>query len=347
MPRPSPPAARERRAVFFVAGVLLVAVADAGTASAAECGATGRPWVQVLGLDDVPANLTSFIGLLGAELASRGLDLCPSRSEAATPPLATVRVSSRPDAVALTVEVHDAVTAKQVSRDVALTGVPRDSQPLTVALAADELLRASWAELELHTAPPPAVPVPPEVTQTVHQALAPPIAPAARVQLGVGFVWEQYAHGLTLYGADARLGAWWTRRFETAVQFGLRTGPTATATDGAVQPSAWSLGLAGIYTFTPIESRWGLDGVAVLDVERLTFIPTPAGGATGSEQSGFAALASLGPQAWFAVMPALRIGAQGLATVPLRGVDATDAQARFVGLGGIGWLAQLGVWSAL
>jgi hypothetical protein len=167
------------------------------------------------------------------------------------------------------------------------------------------------------------------------------------VQLGVGFVWEQYAHGVTLYGADGRLGAWLTRRFELAAQFGLRTGPTATARDGAVQPGAWSLGLAGIYTFTSPESRWGLDGVALLDVERLTFVPTPARGATGTEQDGYAVLGSLGPLGWFAVLPALRIGCQVLATVPLRGVDATDGSARFTGLSGPGWGAQVGVWSAL
>jgi hypothetical protein len=337
-----------RRRVFLAATLAFLAVgADAGAAPATECGATGRPWVQVIGLDDVPANLTAFVRLLGAELASRGLELCTARVEAASSPLATVRVTSRPDAVALTVEVHDAVTAKQVSRDVALAGVPGDSQPLTVALAADELLRASWAELELHTAPPPAMPVPPEVTHTVHEALASSAPAPARVQLGVGFVWERYAHGVTLYGADARLGAWWTRRFETVLQPGLRTGPTATAMDGTVQPSAWSLGLAGIYTFTSPGSRWGLDGVASLGVERLTLVPTPRGAATGSEQSGYAVLGSLGPQGWFAVLPALRVGAEVLGTVPLRGVDATDASTRIVGLNGLGWAVQLGVWSAL
>ncbi len=339
---------KRRLVLAFATLGLLPAGTGAAAAPATDCGATGRPWVQVIGQDDVPANLAAFVRLLGAELASRGLELCTSRVEAASAPLATVRVAASPDAVALTVEVHDALTAKQVSREVALSGVPRDSQPLTVALAADELLRASWAELELHTASPPALPVPPEVTRTVREALAPPAAAPARVQLGVGFVWEQYARGVILYGADARLGAWWTRRFETALQLGLRTGPTATATDGTVQPSAWSLGLAGIYTFTSSESRWGLDGVAVLDVERLSFIPTPApGGATGSGRSGFALLSSLGPQAWFAAVPRLRLGAQVLATVPLRGVDATDAQTRFVGLSGAGWLAQLGIWSAL
>ncbi len=338
-------------AALLVAVLALVAAAEDAAAAPASCGAAGRPWVQVIGQDGFPASVAAFAGLLGAELASRGIELCMARSEAASPPLATVRVSSGPDAVTLTVEVHDAVTSKQVSRDVGLAGVPRDSQPLTVALAADELLRASWAELELRTAPPAAVPVPAQVTQTVHDALRPqaaaPQPSAPRLQLGVGFVWEQYANGVTLYGADARLGAWWTRRFETALQFGLRTGPTATASDGTVQPSAWSLGLAGIYTFTPPEDRWGLDGVASLAVERVTFVPTPLGTATGSEQSGYAVLGSVGPQGWFAVLPALRVGAEVLATVPLRGVDATDGGNRFAGLSGLGWTAQLGVWSAL
>jgi hypothetical protein len=337
-----------RRTVAFLAAASLVAAGDAEAAPTGDCGVAGHPWVQVIEQENIPPSLATFVRLLAAELASRGLDLCTSQPEGTPAPLATVRVSARPDAVALTVEVHDSVTAKQVSRDVALSGVPRDSQPLTVALAADELLRASWAELALHTAPPPAVPVPPEVTQTVREALVPAPAAPPRVQLGVGFVWEQYAQGVVLYGADARLGAWVTRRLEIALGFGLRSGPNASATDGTVQPSAWSLGISGIYTLTPPEDRWGLDGVAVVDVERLSFAPTPAaGGATGSEQSGFALLASLGPQVWFAVAPALRVGAQVLATVPLRGVDVTDARDQFLGLGSVGWLGQLGVWSAL
>jgi hypothetical protein len=337
-----------RRAAFLVAVFPLVAAgADAAAAPSTDCGAAGRPWVEVIGQQDFPANVTAFVGLLRAELGSRGIELCMTRSEAASPPLATVRVSSGPDAVTLTVDVHDAITSKQVSRDVALSGVPRDSQPLTVALAADELLRASWAELELHTAPPAAMPVPAEVTQTVREALVALPAPATRVQLGVGFVWEQYGQGVILYGADARLGAWLTRRLELAIQFGLRTGPTATASDGTVQPSAWSLGVAGIYTFTPPEDRWGVDGMASLGVERLTLVPTPLGAATGTEQSGYAVLGSLGPRGWFAVLPALRVGVEILGTVPLRGVDATDGGNRFEGLSGVGWTAQLGVWSAL
>ena len=337
-----------RAALIVIAARLLTASAEARAEPDPACGAAGRPWVEVVGQDEIPEKLTTFVGLLGAELSARGIALCTSRADAASPPLATVRVKAGSDQVALTVEVHDAITSKQVSREVALTGLPGDSQPLAVALAADELLRASWAELALRTAPPPALPVPVEVTRTVREALAaPPAAAPARVHLGVGLVWEKYGRGVSLYGADGSLGVGWSRRFRTALQFGLRTGPTAEATDGGVQPSAWSLGLAAGYTFTPVEGRWGLDGVVLVDVERLTFVPAPASGATGAEQSAFALLSGLGPRAWFAALPSLRVGVEVLATAVLRGVDAADAGQVFVGVGGIGWLTELGVSSAL
>jgi hypothetical protein len=335
-----------RVASVLVAGVGLAAASDALASGDASCGRTERPWVKV-DATEVPASLAAFVSLLRAELASRGLELCTDEG-GPSPPVAAVRVSSRPDAVTLAVEVRDAVTNKQVMRDVALAGIPADGRPLTVALAADELLRASWAELALRTAPPPARSVPEPVASIVRDSVPSPAARRAPiVQLGVGFAWEQYARGMTLYGADARLGAWIVPRVELALELGLRNGPTATATDGTVKPDAWSLGAAGIVTLTPPDGPWRLDGVAVLSVERLTLAPSPVAGATGAEQSGYAVLAGLGPQGSFAVLPALRVGVRALALLPLRGVDAEDAGARFVGIEGPGWAAQLGVYSAL
>jgi hypothetical protein len=334
------------RPVSLVLAVgLLVTVADAHAASEPACGAE-RPWVKIEAAELSPS-LATFVSLLRAELGSRGMDLCTA-SDGAASPVASVRVSSRPDAVTLAVEVRDAVTDKQVSRDVALAGIPPDGRPLTIALAADELLRASWAELALRTAPPPARPVPEAVALTVRESVPPPAASAARtVQLGVGLAWEQYANGLSLYGVDARLGAWIVPRVELALQLGLRSGPSASAANGTVQPSAWSVGASGLVTLTPLESRWGLDAVAMLAVERLTLTPSPTAGSTGSEQSDFAWLAGLGAQGCFRILPALSLGAEVLALLPLRGVDAEDAGARFVGLSGPGWAAQLGVFSAL
>ncbi len=190
--------------------------------------------------------------------------------------------------------------------------------------------------------------MPEPVALTVRESVPPPVQPVVRtVQLGVGLVWEQYTNGLALYGADARLGAWIVPRVELALQLGLRNGPSASATNGTVQPSAWSVGASGLVTLTPLESRWGLDAVATLAVQRLTLTPSPSAGAAGSQQSDFAFLAGLGAQGSFRILPTLSLGAEVLALAPLRGVDADDGGSRFVGLSGPGWTAQLGVFSSL
>jgi len=312
------------------------------------CGRSGRPWVGVHASDDLSRSLGSFVELLRAELVSRAIDLCSSVDPGRPPPLAAIEVSSGPDAVTLGVEVRDAVTAKHVSRDVALGGVPADSRPLMIAVAADELLRASWAELALRTAPPPAHPVPIEVTRSLRDTLEPPaVLSSPRILLGVDASLERFGSGTTLYGADARFAAWLTPRLAAGLRLGLRSGAAVSATDGAVQPSAWIVGAAAIVTITPPESRWGIDALGRLDVEHVSFVPTPRGTATGVSGSDYALLAGLGPQAWFRVASTLRIGAEVLAIVPLRSVDATDAHIDIAGVSGAGWSTELGLWSTL
>ncbi len=337
--------------VAVVAVVVALALPErrASGDQAAACGQRGRPWVAVHTPDDLPRGLGSFVGLLRAELASRGIDLCTSVDAALEPPLATIEVSSAPDTVALGVEVRDAVTAKHVSRDVALGGVPADSRPLTIALAADELLRASWAELALRTAAPPALPVPLEVAKTVRETIEPTIAPAApqRILLGVDGILQHFGSGTTMYGADARLGAWLAPRVEAGMRFGLLSGGAVSATDGSAQPSAWIAGAAAIVTVTPPEYRWGIDARGRFDVEHVSFVGMPRGTATASSQSDYALLAGLGPQAWFRILPTLRVGAEVLAIAALRGVEAADAHVNFAGVSGVGLSTQLGLWSTL
>ena len=314
---------------------------------APACGRNGRSWVAVHASDQLARELESFVDLLRAELASRSIDLCAPGDEGRQPPLATIEVSSGPDAVTLGVEVRDAVTAKHVSRDVALGGVPADSRPLMIAVAADELLRASWAELALRTAPPPARVVPVEVTRSVSDSVAPPAASSPRILLGVDGALERFGSGTTLYGADARLAAWVMPRVAAGLRLGLRSGAAVSAVDGAVQPSAWLAGATVVVTITPPEWRWGLDALGRLDVEHVSFIPTPRSTATGSAGSDYALLAGLGPQAWLRVASTLRVGAEVIALVPLRPVEATDAHVTVAGVSSAGWGTQLGLWSTL
>jgi hypothetical protein len=301
---------------------------------------------------DLPRNVKGFVALLRAELASRGIDLCAETSgAAASAPMATIDVSSAPDEVTLGVEVRDAVTAKHVSRDVSLGGVPSDSRSLTIALAADELLRASWAELALRDAPPPPHPVPAEVTKAVRESVVAASATTAsppHVLLGVDGAFEHFASGASLYGADARFAAWLLPRLAATLRVGLRSGSVLDAADGLVRPDAWLAGIGAQVGVTPPELlRWGIDAVARVDVEHVSFTPTPRGTAVGTSDGDFALVGALGVQAWLRLFPTLRLGAQIAALLPLRPVEATDAHVEVAGVSGAGIGAQIGLWSTL
>jgi hypothetical protein len=323
---------------------LLAVTAGAQESSDHRCPQTARPWVLV-DVDTLSSSSAAFVSSLGAELSVRGIDVCAS-DEGGARPVATVRIATRSGAVTLTVDVRDAVTDKEVSRDVAIQDIPPDGLPLAIAVAADELLRASWAELALRNAPPPARPVPVAIAGVVRDSLPAPTSSRV-VRIGVGAVGETYAHGLTLYGVDAHLGVLVARRLELAVQFGLRDGLPVSASDGTARSTAWSLGGAALVALLEPQRRWGLDAVAMLGTERLTFTSSPVGDATASTRSGFAWLAGAGARGSFEILPGLRVGAELLAVLPLRGVDADDAHSRFVGLSGPGLAAQVGVWGAL
>ena len=106
-----------------------------------------RPWVRIDATPDVTR-------LLRAELAPKHIDLCDAPAPGAPAPIASLTVALASDTATVRVEVRDRVTAKDVTRDVSLADVPEDTRALTIALAADELLRASWVELSLANAPP-------------------------------------------------------------------------------------------------------------------------------------------------------------------------------------------------
>ena len=205
-----------RARVSRVAGwaTLLTAILLAPTVQAqtSRCGSPDRPRVDVTGegaaVDDV-------MKLLRAELAPRAIDVCPAAEGPGPASIATVSVSARPDGAFVEVEVHDALTAKRVSRDVDLGAVPQDGRPLTLALVADELLRASWAEIALRRAPDPAQPVPTAVRESVREDVAGAAGAGTTARWEVVAEGEAWAGSLGLYGVDVRAAvaaAWGSRR---------------------------------------------------------------------------------------------------------------------------------------
>jgi hypothetical protein len=84
---------------------------------------------------------------LEAELAPRGFGVCPSR--AAQGELVAAVTFVQPEPALVAIQVEDRATGKRVARDVRLARIPAGGVALAIAIAADELLRASWAELIL------------------------------------------------------------------------------------------------------------------------------------------------------------------------------------------------------
>ena len=158
---------------------------------------------------------------LRASLAKRAIAVCsgtvPTPPESGSEqlaklngPMATlVFLPLSKDGVSLSLEVHDSVTAKRVGRDVDLRNTPPDGRALVLALEADELLRATWAELALKDSPaPPRADVPPAVRRAVETSIA--STTLARGAIGVRGAVERFTGydnargGGTFLGGDSR-----------------------------------------------------------------------------------------------------------------------------------------------
>ena len=97
----------------------------------------------------------SVLSDLQHTLAGQGIAACSADAHPAAAALATLTVDLSPEDTAkatVDIEVRDAVTRKRVRRDVDLSRVPDDGRAAAIAIEADELLRASWAEIALDTA---------------------------------------------------------------------------------------------------------------------------------------------------------------------------------------------------
>ena len=108
----------------------------------------------------------AVVAELRAALEVQDLQLCLEAEDEA--PIASLRLVAV-DADEVRVEVRDRVTAKRVERDLGLGGFPDDARALAIAVAGDELLRATWAELVLVDAPAPAIEPPAPVRALVRR----------------------------------------------------------------------------------------------------------------------------------------------------------------------------------
>jgi hypothetical protein len=281
---------------------------------------------------------------LTAGLAARGIRVCPrtAAETAESAPLADIRLTAEPaETVDVSVEVRDAITEKRVGRDLDLTRVPVDGRAFSVALAADELLQASWVELALERGKKAPVRPPPEVEKTVETALrAGRVLPPAR--LGARAAAEHFEGGQVHLGADATLEAPLTPWLRLGLALGARQGNSVESERGRVMSNA--LGAEArldlVYYRRPRLDAWLSAGVRG---SRVQFEGKAAPGSLDSNYDDFALFARGGPGAALRVAGPFWLNAGVAVGAPLRAVEAEDGSSAATGVSGLELSLGVGV----
>jgi hypothetical protein len=337
--------------------VLLAFAAPRGRAHAQErqmdrapCPARGWPWVQLA--DDVlhapfdAAFRTLFLAQLGAGLEARHIELCAAHddqpADAADGAASEIALSGTQGDV-VTVAVRDAITGKRLAREVPLASVPRDARPLTVALAVDELLRASWLELALADAPAPRRAVPREIDALVVPP-APTNAKRHRLELGAELVAEHFGGGTAQVGVDVLVRAAPVPLLFVRVALGLRSGATAHAADGDIRSTALDANVGMDLVIPPRSARWqfavAVDGRLI----RARFSGEPRTDARGGDAAATAIYLGAGLRGNVRLAGAFGLSLTGGFGVPVHAVDVFDGGTRVAGLSGPLLSLSVGGW---
>lgn len=288
----------------------------------------------------------AVVAELRAALQVQDLVLC-LEVESDRPPIASLHlIEDGPDSVR--VEVRDRVTAKRVERALELGDFPDDSRPLAIAVAADELLRASWAELVLVDAPEPAIEPPAPVRAMVdreRRAVSEETTgrPASARFLSIGGTLRWHGDGSLFGGGELRIEIGVHERFAVALAASAARAQNEVVDVGNVDGLAVRGGLDLIASL--VGSTDGLQLAAILGArggwaryrgaasDPLTE-GTETSGATASVHGGLEGRAHLGAFQ-------LRLGA----TIggAIAGIGATANGERIVGTGGVEIALTLGV----
>ncbi len=332
-----------RSLTFTVLALIGVSFGFAGRAVAKpehQCGDGDGPWVSVVFDSGTWQSELKQMVLadLKVELYHRGISVCHIDEAPTRPALAAITISSSAmRRVSVTVEIRDAVTDKRVTRDVELEHIPPDGRALTVALAADELVWASWAELALQDNQRRAQ-APAPVVHELERRLMAPVNKNHRLGLGLGA--EHYTGRLTLVGADVLYKLHVTPRFVIGFAPGLRQGFDIETLDGIVHSTAIGLGMnleIVVLHSRGIDLTWGLGS----RVSWLRFEATANEHAVAASFSGLALFARTGVQAQVLTLEPFWLGLSSGVGVPVRAIEATDAGSAVVGMSGLELAAQL------
>ncbi|MGK3992932.1 hypothetical protein [Sorangium sp. So ce1024] len=345
--------------------VLLAAAPGAARAEGGACRDDDPP-IAVVVEGASPALERAIFVDLAAELART--DLC-ARLEPATSPgapaapgaggarharrtsaIARVTIRVAPEGVAA-VRVDDEVTHKRLERTVEVAGLEDDGRALAIAIAADELLRASWVELTLkrRDAAAPEEPVPPAVRASVDELRKEPgDAGAGANEIGLRATLAAYGGGQVQLG-----GALFFRRdfrrdlggdalpwlAGSVFVYGREAIPTSAALGTVLGHAAGGGASLAVYVARTARARLGVEAAA--EVGYVVFEGRAEGSASASRFGGPTAFGALGVTADVDLRP-VRLGASVGALAPLLMVEALEGDTVVTGMGGPGVLATMG-----
>jgi hypothetical protein len=328
-----------QRAVLIVGWMAAMSVVTRAVLADTPNDCSGGPIaIRVTDAPFVGQQREEFLVQLRTALRVRGIDVCTAPHDAVAEAIAAIEITNVPDA-SFVIVVKDALFAKRVERTVDLGSLPADGRPLALALATDELLRASWAELVLADARLDK-PAPPEVRKAI--SLEPADRRAPRFELGAGASGEIYTSGPDHLGGDLFATFWAAPPLGVEARVGGRAVAVATAPHGEVKSSAVVSALGPVVRLTPIHERLGLDiggQLALLHVRVAGDARPPA---IGRVDFANAIYANGKLRGWFAVYPGLHIIAEVGVGAPLHGVRVFDGDFAVGGVVGTRLAGTLG-----
>lgn len=338
-----------KRASLAVITAVVFVTSAARAQEPPACGASGPAVVLRADVLDKPLR-ARFSEQLRAALAARRIDLCTSDGDDARA-IAGITLEATQNAsgaVVLSVTVSDELTNKRVVRDVDLRDVPEDSRSLLLAQAADELLRASWAELLVAGAPAPKREVPAAVTEAVRPTDRTtdqrPRAP--RVELVAGAGAEIFGSGQAQVGPDIVVGVFPLERFGAVLRGGMRTASGTSTQRGDVEASALTFAAGIVGGLLPRTGRLGLDAGPELFITRARYEGRPLTGSVGRNEEATALHLAAMLRGWLAITGPLRAVVDLRGGLPLHEVRVVDAEGTVAGVRGVLFGGQVGVGGA-
>jgi hypothetical protein len=283
--------------------------------------ARAQPVVVTVVREDsaIPGGVTAA---LASSLAPSGIEVHDEPT-----PTSVTRLLLRVEGDGVRIVVEDAITRKTTERTVSLAGVPDDARALTIASAADGLLRATWLEAATPDAPPsPAV-----VVRIAERTLRPP---SERLRLGLRASFEQATEGSSLLGADGVLRVPLLTRALVSVHGGARTILDVSTPNGQIGGHAFIGGVSLGWQLARPGASFGVSIGPSASVASIRFAGDARAPARSSGGSGVAFVTGVNAIAYFRVASRWRLELEPSASWVVHGVEATDLRVVQTGVEG-------------